>query len=141
MPSRCSSSGAIKDDRAQVRPFLFLPFVIHERWLNQDETLYKQRNALLPFSAKSITVTAAANFMPALCGIPNKSIKRNWAPLWTLYSTSDDGAGTFERRVCWRLYHSRRIEGLARNAKSISSSPLRKAVDGKQTFGLLGLEW
>jgi hypothetical protein len=95
-----------------TRQYIF-PFYINERWTDKDGALIKHRRALLPFfrSVKTGDGASESSWLHLWWYTELPGVLRNWAPLWTFYAARDDGHGTVERRVFWRLWRTRSVEG------------------------------
>jgi hypothetical protein len=125
------------------RLYLF-PFYANERWIDQEGDLQKHRRGVFPLWRSIQRSDGSREFSaPHLWWYTEQpGILRNWAPLWTLYSSKDDGQGTRERRFFWRLWRSKEIEGVGVEREiNFLVGRYRKPIQGPAKMSLLGIEW
>lgn len=121
-----------------------IPLFINQQWISPEGEIEKQHQALLPLYRRVARRDGSVDFSaPHLWWFTdNAGLVRNWSPLWTLYQSHDDGAGTVERRVFWRLWRQRSVEGAGREYElNLLLLRWHRRLDGTHRWGLCGLEF
>ncbi len=120
-----------------------LPFVVSQRWVDADDRPLRSRFTLAPFyrDIRNADGSSYLSWPHLLPYTEQAGMDRNWAPLWTIYSRRNDGAGTVERRVLGKLWRSRTVEGVGTEREfNFLLGRWRRHLDGGASFSLLGFE-
>lgn len=136
-----------KEQKSTGRRFnrtYFFPFLIDETWRNADGSLYKRREALLPFYRKVQYGDGRKDVSwPHLWWYTElEGVKRNWAPLWTIYAHEEQGPESAETRIFGRLYRSKTLgKGRTEREWNFLIGRYHVAADGEGSFSLFGWEF
>jgi hypothetical protein len=147
-------SDQTESGRRYQRQFV-IPLYFHQKWTGADGALLKELRSLIPLwrSVRREDGSSELSWPHLWWYAENEAVARNWAPLWTLYERRDDGHGTVERRVFWRLWRSRTIEApgeASADGESIRRTDwefnfligrLSRPPSGPNRLSLLGLEF
>ena len=121
-----------------------VPFYLHQRWERANGELIRENRCLTPLFRRVRRADGSTEFsaLHLFFFADQPGLLRNWAPLWTLYASRDDGHGRVERSVFHRLWRRRTVEGVGSEWEiNLLIGGGRTRLEGGGAVSLLGLEF